>query len=301
MPILQHGEGEAETRILVGLRLAVQLSLAILVLEALGAFFSRSLSLTVDALHDVPDVFAFLLSWGALRSTSKGPTEGLTFGSHRLETFAGVLNAVVVLTVGAAFGVEALSALWSRSTFAGPVNAIWLLAAAVPTLVLRLVGVSVLNRLPGKVRDLNLASVLLHMASDIAITGALLGVGAVLLIQPGAGVADPIAALAIAGILVYESIPLLGEGWRILTERAPKGISPEAIEWTALSVPGVSGLHDLHVWSVCSSLVCLTAHVGVNEMSLRDCMSVIAELRSRMEQEFGIIHATFEIEGPSSA
>ena len=300
MPILQHGEGEAETRILVGLRFAVQLSVAILVLEALGAFFSRSLSLTVDALHDVPDIFAFLLSWGALRSASKGPSEGLTFGSHRLETFAGVLNAAVVLIVGAAFAAEAFSALWSWSTFAGPVNATWLLAAAVPTLALRLIGVSVLNRLPGKVRDLNLASVLLHMASDIAITGAVLVVGTALLIEPAWGAADPIAALAIAGIIAYESIPLLREGWRILAERAPRGISVEAIERTALSVPGVSGLHDLHVWSVCSSLICLTAHVGVKEMSLRDCMSVVAELRSRMEREFGIVHATFEIEGPSS-
>jgi cobalt-zinc-cadmium efflux system protein len=301
MPILPHGEGEAEARILVALRLAVQVSVAILVLEVLGALFSRSLSLTVDALHDVPDLFAFLLSWRALRSTSKGPSEGLTFGSHRSETFAGVLNAGVVLVVGAAFGVDAVAVLWSRSTFAGPVNAIWLLAAAGPTLVLRVTGVGVLSRLPGKVRDLNLAGVLFHLASDIAITGALLVVGVVLLVQPGWGAADPLAALVIAGILVYVSIPLLREGWRILTERAPRGISVDAIERTALSVPGVAGLHDLHVWSVCSSLVCLTAHVGVKETSLQGGMAVVAELRRRMEQEFGIVHSTFEIEGPSGA
>lgn len=301
MPILHHGEAEAETNILAGLRLAVQLTFVILIIEVLGAFLSRSLSLTVDAIHDAPDVVAFLVSWGALRSTAKGASGDLTFGSHRLETFAGIVNAIVVLVTGAAFGGEAISSIWSGNSFAGTVDPVWLLVAAVPTLVLRTVSVGVLNRLPGKVRDLNLASVLLHLASDIAITGALLGVGVVLVLRPTWGLVDPVAALVIAGILVFEAIPLLREGWRILNERAPRGISLEAIERSILGVPGVSGLHDVHVWSVCSSLVCMTAHVGVKDMSLRDCMSTVAELRTRMEQEFGIVHATFEIEGPSSA
>lgn len=301
MPVLHHGEAEAESHILAGLRLAVQLSVVIVVVEALGALFSRSLSLTVDAIHDVPDIAGFLISWGALRSTAKGASGELTFGSHRLETFAGIFNAGAVLAVGASFGAVAALSLWLGHSVAGTVDPIWLLAAAMPTLVLRTLSVGVLHRLPGKVRDLNLASVLLHLTSDLAITGALLAAGFVLLVRPAWGWADPVAALAIAGILVVEAVPLLGEGWRILTERAPRGVSLAAIERSVLGVAGVSGLHDVHVWSVCSSLVCMTAHVGVTEMSLQDCMTLLAELRVRMAEEFGIVHATFEIEGPSRA
>jgi cobalt-zinc-cadmium efflux system protein len=301
MPVLHHGEAEAEAHMLGGLQLAVQMSVVILLMEALGAYFSRSLSLTVDAIHNVPDIFAFLVSWAALRSTAKGAARELTFGTHRLETFAGIGNALLVVGVGGVFGAEAISSLWSGTSFAGAVDPIWLLLAAVPTLVLRVVSVRVLTRLPGKVRDLNLASVILHLSSDVAITGAILASGFLLLFRPSWSLADPIAALAIAGVLVVEAIPLLAEAWRILTERTPRGISLEAIERTVLEVPGVSGVHDVHVWSVCSSLVCLTAHVGVKDMPLRDCMTLVAGLRTRMEEDFGIVHATFEVEGPAPA
>lgn len=296
MPVLKHGEGEAEQQILNGLRLAVVLSLLILILEAVGAVFSRSLSLTVDAFHNIPDLLAFAISWVALQGTKRGSTAEFTFGKHRMEVFAGVFNGVLVLGTGAVFGYEALDALVRSRTFAGPVDPVWLLVAAVPTLALRLVNLGALGRLPGRVRDLNLRSVMVHLASDVAITGALLAAGATLLVRPALAWADSLAAFVIAGILVYESVPLLRGGWEVLTERTPRGLSVEAITRSALSVPGVSRLHDVHVWAVCSTLVCLTAHVEVRSMSMTEGMAVIRQLRQKMEDEFGIVHATLEIE-----
>lgn len=298
MPLLRHGEGEAERGVLRGLRLAVELSVAILAIESLGALLSHSLSLLVDAVHNLPDILAFAISWTALAGTRAGSSSEFTFGRHRLEVFAGLFNGILVLGTGAGFGYAAIDALLRSGSFSGAVDPFWLLVAAVPTLGLRVVNLRVLGRLPGRVRDLNLRGVLLHLSSDVAITGALIFAGVTLVLFPAFGWADSVAALFIAGMLVYESLPLLRGGWEVLTERTPRGLSVDVITRTALAIPGVTGVHDVHVWAVCDSLVCMTAHVGVREMTMREGMGVIQRLRETMEREFGIVHATFEIESP---
>lgn len=283
-------------QVLRGLRLALELSLVILIVEVVGAYLSRSLSLTVDAVHNVPDLLAFAVSWTALRACATGATGRYTFGTHRLEVFAGLLNAVLILGTGVVFGYEALSGLLGGTGFAGPVDAVWLIVVALPVLALRAANLSVLGRIPRRARDLNLASVVLHLASDLAIIGAILVAGLVLLVHPQFWWADTGAALVIAGILAYESFPLFREAWEVLTERTPRDLSTDQILRSALGVPGVSEVHDLHVWAVCPTLVCMTAHVRVREMPLSECAGVVSQLRARMEQEFGILHSVFEVE-----
>lgn len=296
MTQLVHGEGEAEVQVLRALRLAVELSFVVLVVEAFGAYFSRSLSLTADAFHNIPDLVAFGVSWGALRATEKGVTGESTYGAHRLEVFAGLLNAGLILGTGLLFGIEGGRALLSGGLFAGPVDALWLLAAAVPTLGLRAVNLAVLSRLPGRVRDLNLRSVFVHLASDLAITGTLLVAGLLLLFRPASAWIDDAGALVVAAVLVYESLPLFRDGWEVLGERIPRGLSMADVVLAAKSVPGVAEVHDVHVWSLCPTLVCMTAHVEVRNMSLQEWGSVAAALRQRMEERFGILHAVFEVE-----
>ncbi|HLY76725.1 MAG TPA: cation diffusion facilitator family transporter [Thermoplasmata archaeon] len=296
MPLLAHGEGEAEAQVLRGLRLAVELTILILVLEAVGAYFSRSLALTADAVHDLPDLVAFGISWGALRATERGVTAESTYGAHRLEVFASLANASLILGSGLVFGYAGGAAFLARGTFAGPVDAVWLLAAAIPTLGLRVVNLTVLARIPGRVRDLNLRSVVVHLASDIAITAALLAAGGVLLVRPGAAWVDDVAALAVAAVLVFEALPLFRDSWDVLGERSPRGLSMGDVVHTALSVPGVAEIHDVHVWSLCPTLVCMTAHVGVRAMSIQEWGEVATTLRHRMETEHGILHAVFEVE-----
>lgn len=302
MPVPLHGEEEAESRVLRAFRFALEVSAVILVVESVGALLSRSLSLTVDTVHNIPDLLAFVTSWGALRATQRGTSGELTFGPHRFEVFAGLLNAVLVLATGLAFAYPAAVGLIRGTSFAGPVNPIWILVVAAPTLGLRGVNLAVLGRVPKRARDLNLVSVLVHVASDVAITVALLSAGLLLLWNPGFVWADSGAALVISGILVYESLPLFRGGWDVLTERTPRNLSTTEIERVALEVPHVAGVHDLHVWAVCPTLVCMTAHVRVSEMSVREGMEVVDRLRRRMADEFGILHSVFELEtGPDPA
>jgi cobalt-zinc-cadmium efflux system protein len=296
VPQLVHGEAEAEHAVLASLRLAILLSLVILVVESVGAYFSRSLSVTVDAIHNIPDAIAFVISFSALRSTERGANDKFTFGAHRLEVFAGLLNAALVLGTGALFAYEALVAIAGRTTFAGPVDALWVLIVAFPTLALRTVTLASLNRVPGRTRDLNLKSVILHVGSDLVITSALIAVGVTLLLRPSASIVDPLAALLVAAVLGYESLPLFRDAWEVLTESTPRHLSLDAIVASARRVPRVTEVHDLHVWAVCPTLVCMTAHVEVEEMSVREGMEVVEALRGRMRDEFGILHATFEVE-----
>jgi cobalt-zinc-cadmium efflux system protein len=301
MPELAHGEAEAETRVLRGLQLALELSIVVLLLEAAGAVLSRSLALTVDAVHNIPDLLAFGVSWTALRACETGASGKYTFGTHRFEVFAGLLNAVLVLGTGLVFGYAALTTLLGGSSFAGPVDAVYLLLVAIPVLTLRAVNLSVLGRIPGRARDLNLASVVVHLASDVAIIAAILAAGLVLLFRPEYWWADAGAALVIAALLVYESLPLFREAWEVLTERTPRNLSTDRIRASALEVPGVAELHDLHVWAVCPTLVCMTAHIELRDMPLSESARIVSQLRHRMEVEFGILHSVFEVEPTAPA
>jgi len=291
-----HGESETSGRILRGLGVALGLSVAVLAIEVAGAYLSRSLSVTVDAVHSVPDVFAFAISYLSLVAAGHGPTEEHTFGSHRLEVFAAILNAFVILAAGVIFVYPALLEFLRQTSLLGPVDPAWILFAAVPTLLLRAFAAAYLGRIPRAARDLNVRSVLVHLATDVAITVALLVDALLLLLWPGHLGIDAAVALVISAILIYESIPIFRGGWDILNERTPRGISMPALIGALETTPHVREVHDVHVWSVCPTLVCMTAHVDVDEMPMSDSATVRAELRRRVERQFGIVHAVFELE-----
>ena len=291
-----HGESETSGRILRGLEVALGLSVLVLVVEVAGAFLGRSLSVTVDAVHSIPDVFAFAISYLSLAAAARGPTEEHTFGSHRLEVFAAILNAFVILAAGVVFVYPALLELAQRSTLFGPIDPTWILFAALPTLAFRSASAAYLGRIPRAARDLNVRSVLVHLGTDVAITVALIVDAVLLLAWPGNLWVDAAVALLISGILIYESIPIFQGGWDILTERAPRGFSMTALIDALESTPRVREVHDVHVWSVCPTLVCMTAHVDVEEMPMSESAAVREELRNRVEGQFGIVHAVFELE-----
>lgn len=293
---LAHGESEASHRILRGLAVALALAAAVLVFEAIGAVLSRSLAVTIDAVHNVPDLFAFTISYLSLAGTARGRTDAHTFGSHRLEVFAAILNAFVILAAGVLFAYPAILELVNRASLLGPIDPVWILFAAVPTLALRTISAIYLERIPRAARDLNVHSVLVHLGTDIAITLALIADAIVLELFPGSGWVDGAIALLVAAILIYESIPIFQGGWEVLTERVPRGISVAAVTASIGEVPRVRGVHDLHIWAVCPTLVCMTAHVWVEEMAMNEGAEVTAALRERVEREFGVVHSVFELE-----
>lgn len=296
-----HGESEASHRILQGLVVALLLSAIVLGLETVGAVMSRSLAVTVDAVHAVPDLFAFAVSYLSLAGIARGSTGKHTFGTHRFEVFAAILNAFVILAAGLLFTYPATVGLVNGTTPFGPIDPAWILFAAVPTLALRSISAVYLGRIPRAVRDLNVRSVLVHLGADIAITGALIVDGIVLVYSPSSVQLDSAVTVVIAGILIIESIPIFRGAWDVLTERVPRGLSLVSLTASITSVPRVKAVHDLHVWAVCPTFVCLTAHVEVEEMTLGECASATDELRHTVERAFGIAHSVFELETESTS
>lgn len=291
-----HGESEASQRILQGLAVALLLTAIVLGLEAVGAVMSRSLAVTVDAVHDVPDLFAFAASYLALAAIARGSTTEHTFGSHRFEVFAAILNAFVILAAGLLFAYPAIVGLTNDTTPFGTLDPAWILFAAIPTLALRSVSAIYLGRIPRAARDLNVRSVLVHLGADIAITAALIIDAIVLVYSPTSVQVDSAVALAIAAVLIVESVPIFRGAWDVLTERVPRGLSLTNLTEVVKSVPRVKDVHDLHVWAVCPTFVCMTAHVRVEEMTLGESADVTDELRQAVEQTFGIAHSVFELE-----
>jgi cobalt-zinc-cadmium efflux system protein len=215
---------------------------------------------------------------------------------------AALLNAALVIGTALIFGTGAVVALMNggKSPF-GTIDPVWLVFAAVPTLALRGFAAFQIGRIPSRVRDLNLRSVLFHLASDIVIVSFILAVGIVLVIRPALVWIDPMATLAIAAILMIEAVPIIRDSWDSFTERMPKHISMEEVIRVATRVPNVEDVHDVHIWSVCSSLICMTAHVRISNVTVKESMEILSALRERMANDFGIVHAVFEVETSAQA
>jgi cobalt-zinc-cadmium efflux system protein len=271
----------------------------VLGVEAVGALLSRSLALTIDAAHDVPDIFAFTASYLALTAIARGSSREHTFGSHRFEVFAAILNAFVILAAGLLFAYPAAVGLTNGTTPFGPIDPIWILFAAVPTLALRSISAAYLGRIPRATRDLNVRSVIVHLWTDIAITATLIVDAIILLRFPASVQVDSVSALVVAAILVVESVPIFRGAWDVLTERVPRGLSLTALTESIKSDPRVREVHDLHVWAVCPTFVCMTVHVRVEATTLADCANLTSNLRHEIEQSFGIAHSVFELEAYS--
>ncbi|MCI4344730.1 MAG: cation diffusion facilitator family transporter [Thermoplasmata archaeon] len=300
MPILPHGESEGATGVSRRLKINLLLAAVVLVFETIGAWQGRSLALLLDALHNIPDLLAFAAASLAVSATLRGVSEEYTFGLHRTEVLAGFANAAAITGLGVGFGATAAWSLLNHAPVLGAApSAFWVLAVALPTIGVRLAAALLLRPGLAASRDINLRGVFRHVTSDLVVTGTVVTVGVVLLLRPALGWVDAGASLLLGVFLVALSAPLFRDSYRLLTDKMPQGLSVERVRATALRVPGVRELHDVHVWAICSNFTSLTAHVLLADVSVRQSMVVITELRRRMASELGIDHAVFEVEtGP---
>jgi cobalt-zinc-cadmium efflux system protein len=299
MPILPHGESEGTSGAARRLKINLVLAGLVLVVESAGAWQGRSLSLLLDALHNIPDLLAFAAAWLAVSATMRGVSAEYTYGLHRTEVLAGFANATLIGALGVGFVIAAGGGLLHGTNSLGAPSADWILIVAVPTLVVRLGAAFTLRSNRHGSRDVNLRSVLDHVWADVAITSVVIAVGVLLAVRPSLGWVDLAASFGLGLFLLAQSAPLFQDTYGLLTDRMPRGISVERVRATALAVPGVQDVHDVHVWAICSNFTSLTAHVLLADVSVRESMSVLTELRRRMADELLIDHAVFEVEtGP---
>jgi len=293
--------GRREDRRRLGL--ALGLAAAYMVAEAVGGWVTGSLALLADAGHMLSDVAALALALFALRMAERPPTRKHTYGFHRLEILAALVNGATLLAIAVLIVVEAVERLRSPH----PVDAPWMVVIAAGGLVINGVALVILHG--GRNRSLNVRGAWLHVLMDTLGSVQALAAGALIVVF-GWPWADPVASILIAVLVVGSAGALLKETVAVLMERAPSHIDVEDVRANLLADPGVEDVHDLHVWTITSGFVALSAHVVAPDPSAAASAStrppgdragdgragLLRRLQERLRESFGIEHATLQIE-----
>ena len=272
-------------------RLAIAAVSVIAVLEVVGGLTSGSLALLSDAGHLVTDSATLGLTWFAVSRSRRPAGAEHTFGHHRGGIVVAALNGAVLVLIAAAIGAGAISRLQHPTLVAPvPVLVIGLLALVGNTFIALL--------LRGAGGGLGVQSAALHVIAD-ALTDAAVVVGAITLLLFGWTRADAVVSLFIATLIVVAALRLLREALHILNEGTPRDLDVGLVRTRIAALPGIDGVHDLHIWSLDREHRALSAHVIVADRPLGEVTEMIRSVELLLCQEFGIEHATVQPECPS--
>jgi len=285
MPEAQHLD-QSITR---GFLFAIVLTAVTLVAELIGGFWTNSLALLSDAAHVFMDLFALLLSLLAIRLAGRPASDRRTYGWHRAEIFASLINGGTLLLI--AFGI--LHEAWGRLLDPQPVKSAEMFVIASLGLAMNLVAASRLHSHSHE--DLNVRSAFLHVIGDaIASVGVILG--GVVMLYTNWYVVDALISGAIVVIIGWGSLRLLREAGHILLEGVPAGVDLNGVVEKIRRVAGVHDVHHLHCWAICSHISALSAHIDVEpEFRLRQG-EIVGKLETMLARDFNISHCTLQVE-----
>jgi cobalt-zinc-cadmium efflux system protein len=283
-----HSHGHAHARARNTRRLAIVLGLAAvyMVAEVVGAALTNSLALLADAGHMLSDSGALALSLFALWIAQRPPTATHTYGFHRTEILAALANGAALVGVSIYIFVEAYRRLGDPPQVAGGA----MMGIAVGGLVVNLASLWILSG--GRDESLNVRGAWLHVLTDaLGSVGAI--VAGALILGPGWQWADPVASVLIGVLVLYSSWALLRETVGVLMEGVPGHIDFDDVRSVLEALPGVRSAHDLHVWTITSGMVALSAHVAVGKDAHGP---LLTEIRDVLHARFGIDHITVQME-----
>ncbi|GGK60674.1 cation diffusion facilitator family transporter [Rufibacter glacialis] len=264
----------------------IGLNLCYVAAEAGAGWWYNSLALLTDAGHNFTDVISLLLAYLALKLAQRKPTHRFTYGFGKSTTLVSLLNAMLLLVAVGAIGWEAVGRLGSAPALNG--TAISLVA---------LVGIFInagtaLLFFRDKDHDINVKGAYLHMAADALVS---LGVvlGGVIMYYTNWFWVDAVLSLAIMVVIVWSTWGLLVESLRLTLDAAPQNLDVRAIRQHLLEIPGVTEVHDLHVWAMSSTENSLTAHLVVED-AYQDTQ--LTQIQEELGHQFGLQHVTLQVE-----
>lgn len=276
-------EAERSTR---ALRAALVLTLAVLVAEVVGGILSNSLALLADAGHVLTDSAALALSLFVAWFSRQPVSPEKTYGYLRWEILAALLNGTTLLGISVWIVIESVQ----RFRTPEPVGGTLMLVVATAGLAANAIAALLLH--PVNKSSLNVRGAYLHVLSDLlASVGTI--VAAVVIALTGWLYADPLASLLTTALIIRGAWQLVRESVDVLLEAAPPHIALAEVRAKLQGIPGVESVHDLHVWTVTSGVVALSAHAIVREPDRQQ--QVLEEACHRMSH-MGIHHCTIQIE-----
>ena len=280
-----HSHEISATGLLAAAALA---TLALVVAEFAGGYISHSVALTSDAVHNLSDIPAIVISWLAARWSERPADTEKTYGYRRAGILAAFTNALLLALV-------AMGLLWeSFDRFLHPVavREQWMIGLSVLALVVN--GGITLALVRGR-RDLNLRALLVHNFGD-ALSNIGIIVGALLIRTTGALWLDPALGAVIGCLVLWSSSGILRESGHILLEGLPREMLLADVARSILGVPGVQEVHDIHIWTLGSGVHALSCHIRIPDMHMEDSERMLALIRECLAGEFGVHHTTIQFE-----
>ena len=275
------------------LTIALILSGAILVIELTGGLVFRSTALIADALHIVTDILAISFSFFALTISTRPPSGSSTYGYHRIEVVASLVNGLSLIGIVAIIMYTAYVRLMNPQA----IDVIGTVSFASVALVLNIASSRVLSNAQSgfheENKDLNVSSAELHILGDALASLAVI-VGAIAIFFTGMHIIDPIVAVFIGLIILRSAVRITRQGGAIILEKSPIKNMQGLME-TLQRVKGVSDVHDLHAWRICSHITVASLHACLDTSGKEEPMLVRKELERKLN-ESGVQHVTIQLE-----
>lgn len=284
-----HGAGHSHAPADFGRAFAigVALNIVIVIVQFVFGYLSNSVALMSDAGHNLSDVLGLVVAWLAAYLAKRPPSSRFTYGLRGSSILAALFNAVFLLVAMGALSWEALRRLADPEPVAGGTVVI------VAVLSMALNGWTAWLFSGGGKADINIRGAYLHMVADAAVSAGVV-VAALVIMATGWLWLDSLVSLVINAVIIYGTWSLLRDSATMSLAAVPPGIDPDEVRAHLLAQPGVSRLHDLHIWPMSTTETALTAHMVMPDGHPGDpfLMSAAGTLKAR----FGICHVTLQVE-----
>ena len=277
-----HGPAEFNGAFAIG----IGLNIAFVVIEGFYGWKVDSLALLADAGHNLSDVAGLVLAWGGALAGKLPTNPRHTYGWKRASILAAFANALLLLVAMGSLAWEAIGRLSHPSSAAGGT----IMAVAAVGIVINTVTALLFMR--GREHDLNIRGAFLHMTADALVSAGVVLAGALALWQ-GWDWLDPVVSLVIVTVILIGTWSLFRQSLHMLFDGVPFEIDPDAVRQYLMSLPGVSQVHDLHIWAMSTSQIALTAHLVMPEGNADDAF--LREATRILHDRFEIVHVTLQV------
>jgi cobalt-zinc-cadmium efflux system protein len=261
----------------------------VMIAEIIGGFISPSLALISDAGHMMVDALALGLSLFAVYMAKRPSTLTRTFGYHRVEIMAALANGSILVLVAAFIFFESYQRFQEPSDVQTPI----MLLTACIGLLANVAGILLLRR--GSHASLNIRGAFWHVLGDtISSVGVI--TAAIIIMVTGWEYADPVVAIVIGVIILWGAVRLVRDSVDILMESVPKHIKVEEVVDSIRHIPGVQDIHDIHVWTITSGIIALSAHLMIEDQMVSHSTEVRSQVNHMLEEKYSITHTTLQLE-----
>ena len=267
--------------------LGLVLNISLIIVEIIFGFFADSTALLADAGHNFSDAISLVIAWTARRLTRLKPTEQRTYGWRKVSVMGAFINALILLFALGAITMEAIR------RFISPVSTEGKTVIVVASIGVVINTATALLFLKDRKQDLNIRGAFVHMAAD---SGVSLGVvlAGILILITGWLRLDPLVSLIIVVVILIGTWKLLRDSFNLAVDAVPKGIRTAQVKAYLSKLPGIIGVHDLHIWAMSTTETALTAHLVKPDYKDDDAM--IKRIEKELHDTYHIDHVTIQWE-----